>query len=119
MKTQPHLKGSTAPSHYNESNDCSVRAVANASGLSYEVCHAIMQSLGRKNGQMFDTRMAAAGCMVARGKIKIVNTELSQLNNGKYVIFQQGHCFAYIGGKIVDTVPVDTSKSIVGVFEFK
>jgi hypothetical protein len=78
-----------------------------------------MKALGRKDGQMLDMRMVAAGCMRAGGKIKIVNINLSQLNNGKFVIFQEGHCFAYVNGKIIDTAPVDTKKSIIGVFEFE
>lgn len=118
MKTQPHLKGITAPSHFSEANDCSVRAVANAAGRSYEDCHAVMQRLGRGEGCSMDTRNAAAGCMRLGGRIKIVNIELSQLNNGKYVIFHRNHCFAYIDGKIVDTVSIDLEEEIIGVFEF-
>lgn len=118
MKTQPHLKGITAPSHYNESNDCSVRALANASGKSYKHCHEILKSLGREDGQQMDTRNAAAGCMRLGGKIKIVGIKMSQLNSGKYVIFQMGHCFCLIDGKIIDTIPIDLEEEIIGVFEF-
>jgi hypothetical protein len=119
MKTQPHIKGITAPSRYGEADDCSVRAVANASGKSYEEVHTVMKSLGRKDRQQMDMKMCAAGCMRLGGTIKIVNIELSQLNNGKYVIFQMGHCFCLIDGKIIDTIPTDLEEKIIGVFGFK
>jgi hypothetical protein len=112
-------KGATAPRHYNEKNDCSVRALANVTGKSYEDCHSLMKSLGRSNGYPADGRNVASGCMRLGGRIRIVRNELQHLNNGKFIVFQEGHCFALIDGTIVDTEPVDKSKQVLCVFEFK
>jgi hypothetical protein len=112
-------KGVTAPSHYNESNDCSVRAVANASGKSYSECHAVMKALGRKGCQLMDIRMAAAGCMRAGGSLLIIESLSDyRLKQGKYVVFLPQHCFALINGEIVDTIQPDLSDKLLGVFKF-
>jgi mannose-6-phosphate isomerase class I len=112
-------KGVAAPEHYNESNDCSVRAVANASGKSYEECHTIMKALGRKDGQFMDMRMCAAGAMKAGGQLFIVESlNDHRLKQGKYVVFLPQHCFALINGEVVDTMQPDLSDKLLGIFKF-
>ena len=120
MKTQPHLKGITAPSHFSEANDCSVRALANATGHSYEDCHAVMKSLGRKDGQFMDMKMCAAGCFKMGGQLFIVESlDDYRLKQGKYVVFVQQHCYALIDGEVVDTIELSSSAKLFGVFNFK
>jgi mannose-6-phosphate isomerase class I len=115
-----YFKGMTAPASYNESNDCSVRAVANASGKSYEEVHAIMKALGRKDGQLMDMRMCAAGAMKAGGQLFIVESLSDyRLKQGKYVVFQPQHCFALINGEVVDTMQHSLSDKLLGIFIFK
>jgi hypothetical protein len=112
------LKGISAPKHYEESNDCSVRALANVTGKTYEDCHELTRRLGRADNMPMDARNLASACMRVDGKIKIVNNALSQLRNGKFIVIQRGHCFAYIDGVVVDTDAVDTGKEIICVFSF-
>jgi hypothetical protein len=115
-----YLKGKTAPPSYNESNDCSVRAVANASGKTYEECHAIMKALGRKDGQFMGMRMAAAGAMRAGGQLFITESLNDyRLRQGKYVVFVPQHCFALLDGEIVDIIQPDLSDKLLGIFYFK
>ena len=86
-------KGITAPKHYNEKEDCSVRSVANASGKSYEEVHQIMKDLGRVNGLPFNIRLAAAGAMKAGGRLFICESLNDyRLLQGSYVVFTQQHC---------------------------
>lgn len=113
-------KGVVAPLHHKELNDCSVRSIANASGLSYEDSHEIMKSLGRVDGKTLNIRMAAAGCMKAGGKIFITESLSDcRLKQGIYVVFTQQHSFCLRGGEIIDTTAPDLSDKLCGVFSFK
>lgn len=113
-------KGITAPKHYNEKEDCSVRSVANASGKSYEEVHQIMKDLGRVNGLPFNIRLAAAGAMKAGGRLFICETLNDyRLLRGSYVVFTQQHSFALVNGEIIDTIKPDMSEKLMGVFYFK
>lgn len=113
-------KGIVAPLHYQESNDCSVRSVANASGLSYEDCHFIMQDLGRVDGKTMGIQMAAAGCMKAGGKIFITESLNDyRLKQGVYVVFTQQHSFCLKDGEIIDITMPDLSDKLMGAFKFK
>lgn len=119
MLVKTHSKGALTPPALNESNDCSVRSLANATGKPYMECHTLMRSLGRLQGQTVDARLLAAACMRLGGKIKLIeNLKDSRLNNGKYIIIQQGHCFSMINGAIIDTQPNDLDKQVLGIFEF-
>lgn len=112
-------KGVTAPKHYNEKEDCSVRSVANASGKSYEEVHQIMKDLGRVNGLPFNIRLAAAGAMKAGGKLFITESLNDyRLLQGNYVVFQQQHSFALVNGEIIDTIKPNLSEKLMGIFKF-
>lgn len=54
-------------SAYGEKNDCSVKAVALACGVSYDVAHAEMQKQGRKQGRGASTASIELAC-IALGK---------------------------------------------------
>jgi hypothetical protein len=113
------LKSKTAPASYNESKDCSVRAVANASGKSYEDVRIIMKALGRKDGQFMDMRMCAAGCMKAGGQLFITESLNDyRLKQGRYVVFVPQHCYALVDGEIHDTIKPNSSDKLLGVFKF-
>ena len=117
---KPYSKGVLAPKGLSEKNDCSVRALANVTGMLYSDCHSIMKELGRKDKEMMDTRMAAAGMLRAGGKLFIVESlEDIRLNHGNYVVFQSGHCFTLIDGQVVDTIKPDMGAKLLGVFKFK
>ena len=112
-------KGVTSPKHYNEKDDCAVRAVANASGKPYEEVHSIMKSLGRLEGKPMDIRKAAAGVMKAGGKLFICERLNDyRLLQGNYVVFTQQHSFALVNGEIIDTIKPNLSEKLMGVFKF-
>ena len=117
---KPYSKGVLTPKGLSEKNDCSVRALANITGMLYSDCHAVTERLGRKFGCSMDARNLASACLRLGGKIKLIERlKDSRLNNGKFIIVQEGHCFAMIDGKIVDTQPNDLDKQVLGIFEFK
>jgi hypothetical protein len=112
-------KGITAPKHFNEKNDCAIRAVANASGKSYEDVHQIMKDLGRTNGLPMNVRMAAAGVMRAGGKLFICESLNDyRLKQGIYVVITQQHSFCLKDGEIIDTIKPDLSEKLLGIFKF-
>lgn len=113
-------KGVIAPKHSNEKDDCSVRAVANVSGKTYEEVHGIMKALGRVDGKPMDIRKAAAGAMKAGGKLFITESLNDyRLLQGNYVVFTQQHSFALVNGVIIDTSMPDLADKLMGVFYFK
>lgn len=116
---QSKSKGVTAPVDLREIDDCSVRSVANASGISYTDSWEIMKSLGRIQGKPMNIRMAAAGAMKAGGKIFICESlDDYRLKKGTYVVFLQQHSFCLKEGAIIDTTFPDLSDKLVGIFKF-
>ena len=116
---KPFSKGVTAHEGLNEKNDCAVRSLANVTGMLYSDCHAVCERLGRSSCQSMDTRNLASACMRLGGRIKLIdNLQDSRLNNGKFVIIQEGHCFAMVNGAILDTQVNDLDKKLFGIFEF-
>jgi hypothetical protein len=114
-----HNKGVIAPNRYDESNDCSVRSVANASGKSYEEVHQIMKDLGRTNGLPMNVQKFAAGCMKTGGKLFICESLNDyRLKQGTYVVITQQHSFCLKDGGIVDTIKPDLSEKLLGIFKF-
>lgn len=119
MLVKPHFKGVLAPKGLDEKNDCSVRSLANVTGMLYSDCHAVTERLGRGFGCSMDARNLASACMRLGGRIKLIDSlQDSRLNNGKFIIIQEGHCFAMIDGRIIDTQPNDLDKKLFGIFEF-
>lgn len=103
-----------------EENDCSVRAVANATGKPYAECHSLMKKFGRKDGQAVSARSAAAACMSIGGKsIVTSNTKEPRLQKGSYVVFIQDHCFALVDGQTIDAPRGALYQAPQGVFKFK
>lgn len=112
-------KGVTAPMYLSESEDCSVRSVANASGKSYLECHEIMKNLGRVQGKSMNVKFAAAGAMRAGGKLLICESlDDYRLQSGTYIVFLQQHSFCLQDGQIIDTIKPDLSEKLIGIFKF-
>lgn len=127
-------KGVTAPKHYNETNDCSVRSLANASGKTYEECHQIMKELGRVNGLPMDARNFAAGCLRAGGRLELLQIDyferyqattknlkryLPYMKTGKFVVILPHHSFAVVQGGIIDDRNIDENEIVLCVYKFK
>jgi hypothetical protein len=55
VKVQNSDGGKTAEGFAHENNDCTVRALANSTGLSYKASHEIARKAGRRNGSGMTT----------------------------------------------------------------
>lgn len=124
-----------------ETNDCTVRALANASGMVYEDAHVLLKKYGRKNrcGAKFTTMHQAyteAGFIL--NSVHGTNTQsryvariaqrkaeagitlgkiLSKLAFGEYIVNVNGHALAVVNGKIIDTFDNSAAKRVVAVFK--
>lgn len=132
-------RGATAGSL--ETKDCTVRALANASGMPYEDAHVLLKKYGRKNrcGAKFSTMHKAydeAGFVLnsvhgttgqARYVARITQREadagitlgeiLPKLAFGEYIINVTGHAVAVVNGKLIDTFDNPAGKRVVAVFK--
>jgi uncharacterized protein (DUF3084 family) len=126
-----------------ESNDCTVRALANAADIAYNVAHRVLKKHGRKDrkGATFKTLHAAyeeCGFRLtkvcgdgkrARFAIRTVDNIpwaegitfgrlLEQLpSSGEYIINVTGHAVAVVNGKVIDTFNNNARKRVVAVYK--
>lgn len=130
---KPTHKGVTAPSNYQEQNDCSVRSIANASGVSYGGVHTLLKSLGRKDGDTTSDRNVAIACVTLGGKLKLFQIDFQEqyqvvqrtlkrylpyLQTGNFVVITSQHSFAMVNGDIIDNQEIDESEIVTCVYEF-
>lgn len=124
-----------------EKNDCTVRALANASGMDYFDAHNLLSKYGRKKycGAKFGTMHNAyrdAGFLlnsvhgttgqaryVARVTKRIAEDGvtlakiLPKLAFGEYIVNITGHAVAVVNGKIIDTFDNPAGKRVIAVFK--
>lgn len=128
-----------------ESSDCTVRALANAAEIPYDVAHALLKKHGRKDrkGATFKTLHAAyeeAGFRLislhgdgkrARYAARHTGTEharkwqdgitfgklVDKLQYGEYIINVTGHAVAVVNGKVIDTFHNNARKRVVAVYK--
>lgn len=124
-----------------EHNDCTVRALANASGMDYFDAHNLLSKHGRKKrcGAKFTTMHKAydeAGFVLnsvhgTTGQAKFVSriTQreaeagitlgkiLPKLAFGEYIVNVTGHAVAVVNGKLIDTFDNPAGKRVVAVFK--
>jgi hypothetical protein len=126
-----------------EKNDCTVRALSNASGLSYEDAHETMRVYaGRsaKRGSTVSKLTKAYQCVGAKnitfsGKNRnwyAKNVEQSSItdkgltlktfiaNNpiGRFVVVVTGHAVCVADGQLVDTTWVAGGKHVIATYDF-
>lgn len=131
---KPTHKGVTAPSHYQEQNDCSVRSIANAKNITYEEAHNLLKSLGREDGCTTSGAALAAACLRSGGKLKLFQIDyierysshaqnltryLPYLQTMNFVVIMQQHAFAVVRGNIIDNREVSENEIVLGVYEFE
>jgi hypothetical protein len=109
-----------------EANDCTVRALANASGMPYKLAHKIMAKAGRvkRQGMKADdwvpvlnrlgftlesihgTTNGAKYLSFRTGKAAqpgiTLDNLLSRLGYGRFIIKIRGHVLAVVDGKVLD-----------------
>ena len=139
-KIQAVYRGATSETG-NETKDCTVRALANATEMPYEKAHALLKKHGRKDrkGAYFPTMKAAyeeAGFALygvygttcaARYTARITKREaetgttlaklLPKLGMGEYIVNTTGHAVAVVNGKIIDTFDNPAGKRVIAVFK--
>lgn len=87
-----------------EKNDCTVMALAIATGQKYKTIHKFLARKGRKFGDGFNLNHKVTGGILLKGFYnKKVKTFLNQANNSNtYLIITKNHCLVYKKGKIYD-----------------
>jgi len=105
----------TASRAHNENNDCTVKALTAATGLTYDECHHALAKQGRKprRGCNFHTMgkraakelgflMEALDWRDYDAKTCISAERDRKLAKGRYVLQVRGHVAALVDGKVVD-----------------
>lgn len=109
-----------------EANDCTVRALTNASGMAYSEAHALLSKHGRRfrRGAFFASyhrayleaglqlqgiygstkraRIASSRVCLTPGAGITLGRMLPRLQQGRYVVLITGHALAVVDGKIID-----------------
>ncbi len=106
---------SDAGRFYWERNDCSVRAMAEATGRSYEECHAALKKAGREDlagcraavlsqalGLPFETTGREAQARGFRDTRPTAAQFIREHLQGVYIVFVTGHFFALVNGVQLD-----------------
>ena len=130
--------GASSPT---ETNDCTVRALANAANMPYESAHAYLKAEGRINRkgsratQSYEAYMKAglvlksvhgttvrataltrrSGMTAKRGVT--LGTLLPKLSKGRYVVMVTGHALAVINGQVIDGGSNRAGKLVYGVYK--
>lgn len=137
------IKSSTKGAYkQGESNDCTVRALANSTGMTYDEAHFVMKSCGRED------RKGARLCTVLNAfenlKLKPVfisaNTEdgrylrkhfnyqpwddgislgkaVKRFNKGRYIALVNSHVVALVDGALIDTFDNRSRQYLRALFE--
>ena len=124
-----------------ETNDCTVRALSNASGIHYDVAHRALQKEGRKPGRGAQAnvwhRAYLASGMQLRGAYGVTRTTkalqriyrvipdkgatlskiMPTLSNGRFIVIVTGHALAVVDGAIIDSHASSGNKSVVAVYK--
>lgn len=126
-----------------ETNDCTVRALMAAAGISYDEAHATMRRHGRVNGQgtRHDTQVAAYA--EHSGKLKAIfgstkgaryrankcddvphvdgitlGTLIKEMPLGRFICIMRGHAFAIINRQLADGGALKAGTRIQAVYRF-
>jgi len=124
-----------------ETNDCTVRALASASGMHYEKAHALLKKNGRKDrcGARFYTMQKAYNeanfslhsvhgtTNQAKYVARITSTKaqegitlgklLPRLTKGSFIVNVTSHAIAVVDGKVLDTFASPAGKRVIAVFK--
>lgn len=127
----------------NEHNDCSVRALANCTGISYSESHAVHKNYGRINrkgtnwipllnsyqkihlrikgiyGSSYMSSLASRTTGLQTSSGMTVKSFLKKHPKGKYVVLIARHAFAVVDGGIIDGNLVNANSRVAVVWEPK
>ena len=136
---KPEARGA---SMHTESNDCTVRALANTTGMAYSEAHALLSKHGRrfKRGAFFPSyykayleaglklvgvygttrraRSAGNTANVTPGPGITLGRMLPRLQSGRYIVLITGHATAVIDGKLIDLGAQRAGSHVFAVFKY-
>lgn len=118
-----------------QTSDCTVKAVANAEGLMYDVAFDRLKALGRKNNACFDieyryfrgnkkyekrdfpkyTKVKDIGATLKRGVFIVLSEQYGK--NGKSI--KSRHAFAVIDGVVQDSGNYFATDTVYAVYKYK
>ena len=99
--------GGLAKSSINDDNNCVVRAIAIAYGLSYKKAYDIAAAAGRKHakGAYTENVLQKSGLKYTKFVRHLtINQFLKSNPQGRFIATRRGHAFAIINGTIYDSV---------------
>jgi hypothetical protein len=114
-KHVPYKLGTSPPSSYNEDSDCTVKALANAKGISYEEAHGCMQRIGRINGCGVNPIDAVALYRSEGFYVELFGTSQTTSQLKYQLTMGVEHNKGTTLGKLMDTPKYKTGKHIVGL----
>lgn len=127
---------------FSENKDCTVRALANASDLSYEECHSIFEMYGRK--RKFGCKIAIFDKVYQQCGFELVDVfgttdaakhyrfyknihDISKgitlgkvvdvLHEGSYIVLIRGHALAIVDGEVIDTFASRAGSKVVAIYK--
>ena len=117
---------------YQETNDCTVKAIAAACDVSYGKAHRTLAKLGRKQGRGV-TMATMTQAMERLGfgvnlynamNHEAIGTTIKRFTRehatGKYIICSKGHAMAVVNGELIDwTADTAGRRKVVSVWEVK
>lgn len=141
VRIQPIATGATAyKSAMDDSKDCVIRALANATEKPYTEIHAEFKAKGRKShtgvhielfhdvyrkhamqvvgafGTTRATKWYAKFLNIPTEKGITIGNALKKFSAGKYIFITRQHALAVIDGEIVDTHPNKSNNSVCLVY---
>ena len=139
------IKSSTKGAYkQGESNDCTVRALANSNGMAYDEAHLIMKTCGRADRK--GARLGAVLDAFEKLKLKPVfistNTKdgrylrkhfnyqpwddgmslgkaIKRFNKGRYIALVDSHVVALVDGALIDTFDNRSRQYLRALFEVR
>lgn len=116
-----HDGGRASSKRPKQKNDCTVRALALARGLSYDTAYDVLRAAGRQcNGrfqfgdwldqQTWTTRI---GFPAVKGHSRMnPGAFVQQFPRGRYICRVARHCFTVVNGIVLDDTPVPSGRCI-------
>jgi hypothetical protein len=106
----PFRQVSAQGRYADEKRDCAVRALAIATGLSYDGAHRRCRDAGRRYGMGFNNKKYAAALQrlgfieCPAFKKSTLADALPGLKHGRFIVYVEGHFFAVVHGTHMDMV---------------
>ena len=108
---------------YSEKDDCTVRAMAAAYGITYAESHELCKKFGREDRQGFHIQAKLTENLWRAGKLKVIPAtdfkvkDISYQKDKTYLIIVQGHIFCIDRGCQANDDLDNSAKKIIRLFE--